>query len=208
MAVTFENSANHFTYQIWYNQSLTSLVTDHVTDLKGQFLAQMMRGIDEAISELLVFSIFFFGVSGGLKSIPPVVAPPRPVEYSLGEIGNLPGIALNVDVKGVPLKESQGLSDTISTYAGPLFFFCAAMINFMLVLNTIVQEKELKLRHGMQVMGLIPSVYWASQFLINLAIITATTLITCLFGFFMGFPLFLNTDFSVCLSFSLSSHLF
>lgn len=104
---------------------------------------------------------------------------------------------MNTNKKSFPVNTAQGLSDTITTNAGPLFFFCSAMVNFMLVLNTVVQEKELKLRHGMQVMGLMPSVYWASHLVINLIIIIATTFITCLFGFIMQFPIFVNSAFSV-----------
>ena len=48
----------------------------------------------------------------------------------------------------------SGISDSIISQAGPVFFFGAAMVNFLTVLNTIVAEKELKLRHGLQMMGL------------------------------------------------------
>ena len=51
---------------------------------------------------------------------------------------------------GCPTGESQA----IIAQAGPVFFFGCAMVNFLMVLNTIVGEKEYHLRHGMQMMGL------------------------------------------------------
>jgi len=39
--------------------------------------------------------------------------------------------------------------------AGPVFFFCPPMLVFIILLNHIVKEKELKLRQGMKIMGLL-----------------------------------------------------
>jgi len=71
------------------------------------------------------------------------------------------------------------------------------MINFLLILNTIVSEKENKLRHGMEMMGLIPSVYWTSWLLINTLIVGLSSLVTCCFGLAFGFPIFTNGSFGV-----------
>ena len=42
---------------------------------------------------------------------------------------------------------------------GNLFFFCAIMFNFMIVLYQLTFEKEHKLRMGMRMMGLKVSSY-------------------------------------------------
>lgn len=42
--------------------------------------------------------------------------------------------------------------------AGPVFFFCPPMLVFIILLNTIVNEKEKKLRQGMNIMGLSVSI--------------------------------------------------
>jgi len=60
-------------------------------------------------------------------------------------------------LKDWPTKRTLGLAVTVINFAGPMFFFCCAMINFLLILNAIVTEKEFKLRHGMQMMGLMVS---------------------------------------------------
>jgi len=118
------------------------------------------------------------------------------VAYSLEQLGQS-HVDINVSLKEWPLYASFGLSQTVTNYAGPLFFFCSAMVNFMLVLNTIVSEKELKLRHGMQVMGLMPSVYWTSHLLLNTVIVLLNSLVTCSFGIAFGFPIFTHSQFAV-----------
>jgi hypothetical protein len=49
--------------------------------------------------------------------------------------------------------------------AGPVFFFCPPMLIFILLLNQIVREKELRLRQGMNIMGLSDSMFWLSWFI-------------------------------------------
>lgn len=48
-----------------------------------------------------------------------------------------------------------GRSDLIITNSGSAFFFASAMVNFLTILSTIVGEKEYRLRHAMQMMGLM-----------------------------------------------------
>lgn len=60
----------------------------------------------------------------------------------------------NVNIKEWPTIPATTLSDTIVQSLGAVFFFCSAMVIFINVLNQIVTEKEMKLRHGMEVMGL------------------------------------------------------
>jgi len=43
----------------------------------------------------------------------------------------------------------------IITNSGSAFFFASAMVNFLTILSTIVGEKEYRLRHAMQMMGLM-----------------------------------------------------
>lgn len=40
------------------------------------------------------------------------------------------------------------------SYLGTILFYCAIMFNFTLFLYNLVQEKDLKLRQGMKMMGL------------------------------------------------------
>jgi hypothetical protein len=71
------------------------------------------------------------------------------------------------------------------------------MIIFIITLNQIVTEKEHKLRHGMEVMGLKPFVYWLSQYLSIACLVVVSTFITIIFGLILGFSAFRNTSFGV-----------
>ena len=67
---------------------------------------------------------------------------------------------LDITVKDWPLVPPTSLPDNIISSLGPTFFFAAAVVIFINLLNTIVTEKEYKLRHGMEMMGLKSSAYW------------------------------------------------
>ncbi|OAJ36263.1 hypothetical protein BDEG_20455 [Batrachochytrium dendrobatidis JEL423] len=104
---------------------------------------------------------------------------------------------IDVNIKDWPLIPAGQLSDSIVQSLGPVFFFCAEMIIFINVLNQIVSEKELKLRHSMEVMGLRPSVYWLSHLISNSVLVFINALFTGLFGLAFGFQAFRNTNFGV-----------
>lgn len=104
---------------------------------------------------------------------------------------------MDVQLKDWPGLASGGISDLVVTASAPVFFFCGAMVNFIILLNSIVTEKEQRLRHAMEMMGLQPSTYWLSWFLTNLLIIIPNSLVTCAFGVAFGFDFFVNTDFGV-----------
>ena len=61
---------------------------------------------------------------------------------------------IQVEMKDWPTIPNASLYDSIVQTLGPVFYFCSMMIIFINVLNTIVSEKEFKLRHGMELMGL------------------------------------------------------
>lgn len=105
--------------------------------------------------------------------------------------------SIGVKMKDWPLIPAATLSDTIVQQLGPTFFFCSQMIIFINILSSIVTEKELKLRHGMELMGLKPFVYWFTQFLSNSLLVAVNALVTCIFGFIFGFQAFRNCNFGV-----------
>ena len=61
---------------------------------------------------------------------------------------------ISVDIRDWPVIPPAVLSDSIVQNLGPVFFFCSVMVIFINVLNQVVSEKEAKLRHGMEMMGL------------------------------------------------------
>jgi hypothetical protein len=62
---------------------------------------------------------------------------------------SVPTTLLDYELKDWPLIPAVTLSDSIVQALGPCFFFCSVMVIFITVLNNVVNEKEMKLRHGM-----------------------------------------------------------
>lgn len=104
---------------------------------------------------------------------------------------------LDVSIKDWPLVPAKTLSDTIVQNLGSVFFFCCVMIIFINVLNHIVTEKEEKLRHAMEMMGLLPSVYWWSYFLSNSLLVLIGSLVTSILGLAFSFKAFTGTNFAI-----------
>ncbi|KAI8900097.1 hypothetical protein BC833DRAFT_583272 [Globomyces pollinis-pini] len=102
---------------------------------------------------------------------------------------------ININMKDWPVVPPAEVSDKIVQQLGPVFFFCCVMVIFINVLSQILQEKELKLRHGMEVMGLKPSVYWLSQFLSNSILVFIGSLTTVILGLIFGFQMFRKSSF-------------
>ncbi|TPX32073.1 hypothetical protein SmJEL517_g04789 [Synchytrium microbalum] len=143
--------------------------TANGTDVFGREVVSFIRGMDEAIITYLN------DPTATVKS------------------------TIDVEMKDWPLIPLSVLSDSIVQSLGACFFFCSEMIIFIIVLNTIVGEKELKLRNGMEMMGLKPSVYWISQYLSNSILVFLAALVTVCLGWAFGFSAFKNTDFGVSL---------
>lgn len=104
---------------------------------------------------------------------------------------------LDVSIKDWPLVPAKTLSDTIVQNLGSVFFFCCVMIIFINVLNHIVTEKEDKLRHAMEMMGLLPSVYWWSYLVSNSLLVFVGSLVTSVLGLAFGFKAFTGTNFAI-----------
>ncbi|KAJ3339044.1 ATP-binding cassette sub- A member 1 [Entophlyctis luteolus] len=111
--------------------------------------------------------------------------------------GNTQQANLDYQLKDWPLIPAVTLSDTIVQSLGACFFFCSAMVIFISVLNQIVSEKEAKLRHGMEMMGLFPSVYWLSTYLSITCLVFLNSFVTVVLGIAFGFEAFKNAEFMV-----------
>ncbi|KAJ3401842.1 ATP-binding cassette sub- A member 1 [Chytriomyces hyalinus] len=109
--------------------------------------------------------------------------------------GNSKQANLDYQMKDWPLIPAVTLSDTIVQTLGSCFFFCSVMVIFISVLNQIVGEKEAHLRHGMEMMGLYPSVYWISNYLSVSFLVLINSLLTVLFGLAFQFEAFKNANF-------------
>ena len=80
----------------------------------------------------------------------------------------------------------------------PTFLLAAAMFVFTIQIFNIVQERELKLRSSMRVMGVSDGVWWLSWLLWDLLFTNiVSALLICAFGNAFPFDLFRNNQFSV-----------
>jgi hypothetical protein len=172
-AITFNqtlgvSSERNIQYQLWCNFTNTQNVSALVSDPFGNEVLSMTRAIDEAI-----ISYVNDPTSLGVNA------------------------TIDVSLKDWPLIPSLTLSDTVVQQLGPVFFFCSEMVIFINVISLIASEKDLKLRHGMELMGLKPAVYWLSQFLSNSLLVAVNALATSIFGLIFRFEAFRNCDFGV-----------
>ncbi|KAI8894545.1 hypothetical protein BC833DRAFT_604469 [Globomyces pollinis-pini] len=167
--ITFNQPADSSVLNIQYQLWFNATNVANSTDIFGRPLLSMIRGIDEAIISTL--------------NNPDVKIT---TEYDI-----------DVQLKDWPLIPASKLADSIVQQLGAVFFFCSEMIIFINVLNTIVSEKELKLRHGMEVMGLKPSVYWLSHLLSNSLLVFVNAVFSSIWGLIFGFEAFKNTNFVI-----------
>ncbi|KAG0343839.1 ATP-binding cassette sub- A member 1 [Podila humilis] len=102
---------------------------------------------------------------------------------------------LFISLKDFPTVPPRVASDQVVSSLGAMFFFCSMMVIFICVLNQIVTEKELHLRHSMQMMGLKTLVYWFSWWLSNAVLVLISAVVICGFGIAFGFTVFTNSNF-------------
>ncbi|KAJ3102571.1 ATP-binding cassette sub- A member 1 [Phlyctochytrium planicorne] len=134
------------------------------TDILGRELISLLRGLDEAIISHL--------------------------NYPNGELFS----NITVTLKDWPVVPQWTLSDGIVQSLGPVFFFCTVMVIFINVINQVLTEKELKLRHAMEMMGLKPFIYWGSHVISQSIVILVASITTVLLGLAFRFKAFVNTD--------------
>ena len=165
--VTFNQPATATPLNIQYQLWFNATNNANKSDIFGRQVLSFVRGLDEAIISVL----------------------------------NDPSATVTADIdislKDWPLIPPAQLADSIVQQLGPVFFFCSEMLIFINVLNQIVTEKELKLRHGMEVMGLKPSVYWLSQYMSNSLLVILNALFTTIWGYIFQFQAFKDTNFFV-----------
>ncbi|KAF9433181.1 ATP-binding cassette sub- A member 1 [Entomortierella beljakovae] len=119
----------------------------------------------------------------------------RAVDEAILQIVEGSSATLSATLKDFPLVPPTSASDEVVSGLGAMFFFCSMMVIFICVLNQIVTEKELHLRHSMQMMGLKTIVYWLSWWLSNALLVLISAIVICGFGIAFGFTVFKNSNF-------------
>ena len=92
---------------------------------------------------------------------------------------------------------------------GAVYFYCGLMVQMIVLLYTICQEKDLKIRQSLKIIGLRDSVYWLSFYVLALFYaVIATTVLLCT-GYAFKITMFVNVNIFINLSmyilFSLAS---
>lgn len=81
------------------------------------------------------------------------------------------------------------------------------LLSFTILVNEIVREKELRLRQGLQVVGVGHSVYWLSWIIVGIIFSFLTTVVLIAMGYVCQFDVFWNVpllmNFIIFFSFSL-----
>ncbi|KAJ3333077.1 ATP-binding cassette sub- A member 1 [Blyttiomyces sp. JEL0837] len=107
------------------------------------------------------------------------------------------GANINITLKDWPLVPASTLVDNVIQSVGPVFVFCSTVLIFMNVLNQILNERDTKLRTSLDIVGLMPSVYWLSN-TVSFGILTLiSTTITVILGRLLSISVFHYTDISV-----------
>ncbi|KAF2073005.1 hypothetical protein CYY_005683 [Polysphondylium violaceum] len=108
-------------------------------------------------------------------------------------VTNNPNLKYNIDFIEYAHPELF-INDAIATM-GPIFFFASLLFNVVIQLGQIVKEKELKLREGMNMMGLYDSVYWLTWTLTNISLNMISALVLTASGYIFQFDFFKKNDF-------------
>eukprot|EP01114_Cavostelium_apophysatum_P014827 TRINITY_DN3937_c0_g1_i2.p1 TRINITY_DN3937_c0_g1~~TRINITY_DN3937_c0_g1_i2.p1 ORF type:complete len:862 (+),score=239.32 TRINITY_DN3937_c0_g1_i2:158-2743(+) len=102
--------------------------------------------------------------------------------------------SFNVSLRNFP--ELTNNFDVFSTL-GNLFLYCALMFNFTVTVYQIVNEKHLKLRQGMKMIGLSDIAYWMSWFVTNVTFLLIYIGIIYIIGYACDFAFFNRTNIGV-----------
>ncbi|KAG0269989.1 ATP-binding cassette sub- A member 1 [Actinomortierella ambigua] len=121
----------------------------------------------------------------------------RAVDEAIMIVSGTSTTDLDVELKDFPKVPPARTADQVIQQLGAMFFFCSMMVIFICVLNQLVGEKELHLRHSMQMMGLKTVVYWLSWWLSNSVLVVISAIVLSGFGVAFGFDAFKNANFGV-----------
>ncbi|ORZ29892.1 hypothetical protein BCR44DRAFT_54784 [Catenaria anguillulae PL171] len=181
-SVTFQSRLPNARYQLWYNTTQFA----NGTDLYDGQVLSAQRGLDEALL--------------AVASDSNAVSNPGSVS---GIVGTTDNNQLDIHLKDWPTVAPSYIPDTIVSQSGPLFFFCSVMVIFISVLQEIVTEKELLLRHAMATMGLKASVFWSANFLSRAVLVFVASLVTVIMGIICQFAVFQADFFALLFMFFL-----
>eukprot|EP00211_Chloroparvula_japonica_P004797 CAMPEP_0119118978 /NCGR_PEP_ID=MMETSP1310-20130426/677_1 /TAXON_ID=464262 /ORGANISM="Genus nov. species nov., Strain RCC2339" /LENGTH=859 /DNA_ID=CAMNT_0007108387 /DNA_START=286 /DNA_END=2865 /DNA_ORIENTATION=- len=163
------------TYELWYNSTCSNLLLTPSVD--AEQIAAPIAACPDIRAQLQLATDCAI------------------MEYLLGADAVPNGVVCEAAVQSYAWADLS-VNDTVKTY-GVLFFFCALMFVFVVLIYQVVYEKDKRLKLGMQLMGLRESVFWVSWFIfaIGTALVAVMGVITM--GYICQFAFFLDTFFFV-----------
>lgn len=115
--------------------------------------------------------------------------------YQWRKAGNAGDVDWNVSYSMFAHPTTQSVN-IVGQAIGP-FIFAANMFNFVLLMSSVVSEKENGLRQALKTSGMLDSAFWCSWIFIELIISVIFTLLLVGFGAMFQFDFFLKNSFSV-----------
>eukprot|EP00947_MAST-08B_sp_MAST-8B-sp1_P006421 g6421.t1 len=101
--------------------------------------------------------------------------------------------SIGASIKPFPTPKPRLSGYDVVSQDGGVWFFLPAMIIFFSGFTEIVTEKELRLRTGLEMMGMRQSLYWLSWLLTGLCFSLLSTLVLMAAAEAMQFSMFVNT---------------
>ena len=97
-----------------------------------------------------------------------------------------------------PLTASRIFTDAnIVSLVGSFYYALGPCVTFVIILTEVVKEKEMKLRQGLNVVGLSHISYWLHWLITGMFFSAITSLMSILAGLACQFDLFYNADFFI-----------
>ncbi len=115
--------------------------------------------------------------------------------YQWKKAGNAGNVDWNVSYSMFAHPTTQSVN-IVGQAIGP-FIFAANMFNFVLLMSSVVSEKENGLRQALKTSGMLDSAFWCSWIFIELIISVIFSLLLVGFGAMFQFDFFLKNSFSV-----------
>jgi ABC-type multidrug transport system fused ATPase/permease subunit len=109
----------------------------------------------------------------------------------------VPSVEMALSTAPFPRAPPRAAGYDVVAANGALWFYCAPLITFFLMVVDVVTEKERQQRLAMQRVGLGNFAFWFAWFLHGTAFVTLNTTVLIASGFMCQFPVFTNTNIAV-----------
>ncbi|KAL0477482.1 hypothetical protein AKO1_008212 [Acrasis kona] len=200
---TYPNNINHDIYTLPSEPLLSDFIIKHpnVTQL-GKSLFHSSINVGSAINfeqpktwGILPYAPYrlFYNVTASDSDFPSVAI--RALDQAILRVNSPdPNANISIHSAGFPEVLPAFMNQNVVSQLGAFWFYCPPVFNFIILLNQIVTENELKLRLTMGTMGLNNSMYWLSWFITSCVINALATLSLIASGCAFQFSFFLNTN--------------